>query len=97
MPPITARATHRRREQSGETDWELYEKIDDNPGQSVYGLAKLTGWTPGRVHGAVMRLVEKGLVRTDRVVRGGRSVLLVVPKEWQEFFSPEELEEFKRL
>lgn len=46
--------------QSGETDWELYERIDDNPGQSVYGLAKLTGWTPGRVYGAVMRLVERG-------------------------------------
>ncbi|OPY48478.1 MAG: MarR family protein [Methanosaeta sp. PtaU1.Bin060] len=94
---LTARATHRRREQSGETDWELYEKIDDNPGQSVYGLAKLTGWTPGRVHGAVMRLVEKGLVRTERSMRGGRSVLLVAPKEWQEYFTPEELDEFKQL
>jgi predicted transcriptional regulator len=97
MSAVTAKATQRRRDLSGETDWELYEKVDDNPGLSVYELAKLMNWTPGRVHGSVMRLVEKGLVKTERATRGGRSVLLVTPKEWWEFFTPEELEEFKQM
>ncbi len=97
MASVTTRATHRRRELSGESDWELYEKVDDTPGLSVYELSKIMDWTPGKVHGAVMRLVNKGLVKTERAVRGGRSVLLVIPKEWREFFTPEELEEFKRM
>lgn len=97
MISATTKATQRRRELSGESDWALYEKVDDYPGLSVYELSKLMEWTPGKVHGAVMRLVQKGLVKTERAVRDGRSVLLVVPKEWWEFFTPEELEEFKRM
>lgn len=97
MASATDQATQRLRELGGESDWALYEKVDDTPGLSVYELSKLMGWTPGRVHGAVMRLVKKGLVKTERAVRGGRSVLLVIPKEWWEFFTPEELEEFKRM
>jgi DNA-binding MarR family transcriptional regulator len=97
MSTVTAKATQKRRDLSGETYWKLYEKVDDNPGLSVYELAKLMNWTPGRVHGSVMRLVEKELMKTERATRGGRSVLLVVPKEWWEFFTPEELEEFKQM
>ncbi len=95
MPVITAKATQKRRDLSGETDWELYEKVDDNPGLSVYELAKLMDWTPGRVHGSVTRLEKKGLVKTERAVRGGRAVLLVVPKEWWEYFTPDELAEME--
>lgn len=95
MPALTTKATQRRREQSGETDWDLYEKIDENPGQSVYDLAKLTGWSTGRVHGSVNRLATKGLVNVERSIRRGRSVLIVTPKEWWEFFTKEELDEMR--
>jgi len=79
------------------TDRTLYQLIDKHPGQSIYALSKLIGWSTGKVYASVKRLAEDGLVRIEKSVRDGRSVLLVKPLEWQEFFTAEELEELKSL
>ncbi len=89
--------TESRREQGAETDYDLYEMISDNPGSSSYELAKLMDWTTGRTRSAIDRLERKGLIKVERMVRDGRSVLSVVPKPWQEFLTPEELEEFRQM
>ncbi|HSD56892.1 MAG TPA: helix-turn-helix domain-containing protein [Methanotrichaceae archaeon] len=93
----TRRATETRREQGAETDYDLYEMISDHSGSSSYELAKLMGWTTGRTRSAIGRLERKGLIKVERAVRNGRSVLSVVPKPWQEFLTPEELEEFRQM
>jgi DNA-binding PadR family transcriptional regulator len=92
----TQRATEARRERGAETDYDLYEMISDHPGSSGYELAKLMGWTTGRTRSAIDRLERKGLIKVERAVRAGRSVLSVAPKPWQEFLTPEELEEFRQ-
>jgi DNA-binding MarR family transcriptional regulator len=93
----TQRATEARRERGAGTDYDLYEMISDHPGSSSYELAKLMGWTTGRTRSAIDRLERKGLIKVERAVRDGRSVLSVVPKPWQEFLTPEELEEFRQM
>ncbi len=93
----TTAAAQARRERGGDTDWELYELVDECPGLSIYDLAKAKGWSHGRVHGAVKRLEKGGLVKVEQVVEGSRVKSIVNPREWWEFFTPEELEEFKRM
>ncbi len=93
----TRRATEARREQGAETDYDLYEMISDHPGSNSYELAKLMGWTTGRTRSAIDRLEHKGLIKIERTIRDGRSLLSVVPKPWQEFLTPEELEEFRQM
>jgi DNA-binding MarR family transcriptional regulator len=80
-----------------DTDWTLYQCIDKHPGESIYALSKAIGWSTGKVYASVKRLIEDGLVRTEKSVKDGRSVLLVKPLEWREFFTAEELEELKSL
>jgi len=86
-----------RRQKSEDTDDELYTLINEHSGESVYELAKLAGWSPGKVHASVRRLEKAGMVRSKQVVEGCRVKLVVEPKEWWEFFTPEELEEFKQM
>ena len=80
-----------------DTDWTLYQLIDKQPGESIYALSKVTGWSTGKVYASVKRLAKDGLVRIDKSMRDGRGVLVVKPLEWQEFFTPEELQELKDL
>jgi predicted transcriptional regulator len=80
-----------------DTDWTLYQLIDKHPGESIYALSKAIGWSTGKVYASVKRLTEDGLVRIEKSMKDGRSVLLVRPLEWQEFFTPEELEELKKM
>jgi hypothetical protein len=35
-----------------ETDLELYEVVDKQPGESVYSLAKAMGWSNGKTYAA---------------------------------------------
>jgi len=86
-----------RLKKGGDTDWKLYELINERPGYSAYELAKELGWSTGRVHGSIQRLKAKNLVRVKRVMRGGRAVLEITPVGWQEFFTLEELEEFQNM
>jgi hypothetical protein len=37
------------------------------------------------------------MVRTEKSIKDGRSVLIVKPLEWQEFFTPGELDELKNM
>jgi len=80
-----------------DTDWILYQLIDKHPGESIYALSKAIGWSTGKVYASFKRLAEDGMVRIERSMKGGRSVLVVKPLEWQEFFTPEELDEFKKM
>lgn len=95
--PRAAEAVQARRVIGADTDWELYGLVDERPGLSIYELAKLKGWTHGRVHGSVKRLEKSGLVRTELVVEGSRAKSLVKPLEWWEMMTPEELDEFKQI
>jgi predicted transcriptional regulator len=86
-----------RLQKSEDTDDELYTVINEHPGSSIYEMAKLTGWSPGRVHASMRRLEKDGMIRSKQIVEGSRVKLVVEPLEWWEFFTPEELEEFKRM
>lgn len=85
-----------RKEQGAEADYDLYEKISDAPGSSGYQLAKLMGWSTGRTNSAIARLEKKGLIKVERIVKGNRLCLSVIPRPWQEFFSADELEEMRQ-
>lgn len=80
-----------------DTDYELYNMINKRPGFSVYKLAKEMGWSSGKVYGSVHRLENEGLVRTEKCLVDGRTVLNVKAVDWEEFFTPEELAEFDKL
>ena len=94
--PAAEKARDARLERGCDTDYELSELISEHPGQSAYELSKLNGWTAGRTHLSILRLEKKGLVFVERFVQGGRTKLAVSPRLWQEFFSPEELEEMRQ-
>ena len=94
--PAIERARDARLEMGGDTDYELYELISEHSGQGAYELSKLNGWTVGRTHSSILRLEKKGLVFVERIVQGGRTKLVVRPRPWQEFFTPEELEEMRQ-
>jgi predicted transcriptional regulator len=97
MAGQTVEAVQARRAIGGDTDWELYELIDERPRLSIYELAKLKGWTHGRVHVAVKRLEKNGLVMVELVVDGSRVKSLVRPFEWWEMMTSDELEKFKQM
>ena len=94
--PAVERARYARLERGGDTDYELYELISEHPGQGAHELSKLNGWSAGRTHSSILRLEKKGLVFVERTVQGGRAKLAVRPRPWQEFFTPEELEEMRQ-
>lgn len=80
-----------------DTDYELYNVIDKSPECSIYELAKKTGWSSGKVYASVRRLERDGWVRTEKCQRDGRTVSKVKAVDWPEFFTHEELEEFKNM
>ena len=80
-----------------DTDWTLYQLIDKHPGESIYALSKAINWSTGKVYASVKRLAEDGMVRIEKAMKDGRGVLIVKPLKWQEFFTPEELEELKNM
>jgi hypothetical protein len=63
----------------------------------VYELAKLAGWSPGKTHASMRRLECDGMIRSKKIVDGSRVKLMVEPRKWWEFFTKEELEEFRRM
>ncbi len=79
-----------------DTDLELYDVIENSPGESVYSLAKLMAWSNGKTYASVRRLERSKLVHIEKMEKGGRSVLVVRPYDWYEFFTPEELQEMSR-
>jgi DNA-binding MarR family transcriptional regulator len=79
------------------SDWTFYQVVDQHPGESVYAVAKAIGWSTGKAYSSVQRLAGDGLVRIEKSMRGRRRVLVIIPREWQEFFSPDEMEEIKKM
>lgn len=79
-----------------DTDLELYDKIEKMPGESIYNLARAMGWSTGKTYSAARRLETSGMVHIEKAVKNGREVLIVKPKTWEEYFTPEELEEMRR-
>ncbi len=96
MPLKTAQAIHRRHGIAEDTDWELYEWIEEHPNLSIYELAKSINWSHGKVYSSVKRLTDDGLVNVQKAIRNGRSVSIVTYKKWQEFFTSEELDEMRQ-
>ena len=81
---------------SVDSDLELYNEIEHNPGESIYRLSKLMHWSTGKTYSAARRLETSGMVHIEKSERNGRSVLIVKPKTWDEYFTAEELEEMRR-
>jgi len=79
-----------------DTDLELYDVIENSPGESVYSLAKLMAWSNGKTYASVRRLEKSKLVHIEKMEKDGRSVLVVRPYDWHEFFAPEELQDMSR-
>jgi predicted transcriptional regulator len=79
-----------------ETDLELYDVVDKQPGESVYSLAKAMGWSTGKTYAAARRLERSGMVHIQKTVRNGREVLTIKPKTWEEYYTPEELAEMRQ-
>jgi len=91
----TIQAVRKREALAEDVDWDLYKWIGGHPGLSIYELAKSIGWSHGKVYSSVKRLEQDGLVKVDRVIRNGRSASIVTYREWQAFFTKDELEEMR--
>jgi len=53
-------------------------------------------WSNGKTDASVRRLEKSKLVHIEKMEKGSRSVLVVKPYDWHEFFTPEELQEMSR-
>lgn len=60
-----ADARERQIERGLVTAYQVYNAVSRSPGLSVYKYSKMLGFTHGRTHGAIKRLEEQGLVRTE--------------------------------
>ncbi len=92
----TIQAVRKREALAEDVDWDLYKWIEGHPGLSIYELAKYLGWSHGKVYSSIKRLEQDGLVKIDKVIRNGRSASIVTHREWQEFFTKEELDEMRQ-
>ena len=61
----------------------LYEVVNAREGLSIYELAKLVGWSTGKVHHIVKALEEDGLVRSEKIEEAGRLKKKVYPVDWE--------------
>lgn len=61
----------------------LYEIISSHEGLSIYEIAKLVGWSTGKVHHIVKALEDDGLVRTEKIEEAGRMKKKVYPVDWE--------------
>lgn len=59
-------------------------------------MAKLMAWSNGKTYASVRRLEKSKLVHIEKMEKDGRSILVVRPYDWYEFFSSEELQEMSR-
>jgi hypothetical protein len=84
------------RKKGADTDLQLYDKIEKMSGESVYALSKAMRWSTGKTYTAARRLERSGMIHIEKCVKNNREVLVVKPKAWQEYFTPEELEEIRQ-
>jgi hypothetical protein len=81
------------RDKGANTDSQLYNKIEDMPGESIYALSKAMRWSNGKSYTAARRLERAGMIHIEKIVKNNREVLVVKPKAWQEDLTPEGVEE----
>ena len=62
-----------------ETDDELYQLIEREPGLSKYELKNELKWSMGKTDGSIKRLLESGRIFVKVVERDGRQVHLIYP------------------
>lgn len=72
---------------------EIMYHIEKNPGLSVYELAKKIGWSSGRVHYYVKKLLEGNEVKIKTVKNSERVKKLVYPIEWTKMIDWKKIEE----
>ena len=60
----------------------LYEVVNAHAGLSIYELAKMVGWSTGKVYHLVKALEQAGLVRSEKLEEGGRIKKKVYPIDW---------------
>ena len=60
-----------------------YEVVNAHAGLSIYELAKMVGWSTGKVYHLVKALEQAGLVRSEKLEEGGRIKKQVYPVDWE--------------
>lgn len=85
-----------RRKKALETRWALYERININPGISVYELSKQLKWSVGKVNHHVNKLIRDGVITNSTKVENNRNKRVLKAKNWKEFIKPEVLEELRK-
>jgi hypothetical protein len=74
-----ARAISAVEDKGIDTDLELYEVIENSPGESVYSLAKLMAWSNGKTYASARRLERSRLVHiTSHILVNLLSMLLAL-------------------
>lgn len=71
------KAVETKRKWGYKTAMELLSIIERHSGTNVYALAKLTGWSPGRVVHFVNRLEKLNLVKSVYEVKLGRMTRMI--------------------
>ncbi len=62
-----------RRQRAWECQMLVLKKIEDNPGVSGYGLAKILQWTPGKVDHYVKKLLKYSFITNSTTSVNGRT------------------------
>ena len=83
-----------RSKKAMENKWELYELINKTPGQTVYKLSKIVGWSVGKTDYYVRKLVKDGLVINSTEIIKGRVHNFYTPKKMEQMINKEK---FKTL
>jgi hypothetical protein len=74
------RAIEAVKEKGANTDSQLYAKIEEMPGESIYALSKAMRWSTGKTYTAARRLEQAGMISIEKVTKSNRQVLVVRPK-----------------
>lgn len=90
------RAIETVKEKGIDTDLQLYDVIEQTPGQSVYALANLMNWSKGKTYASARRLEKADMVHIQKTMRNNREVLTVKVRSWEEYYTPDELAEMQR-
>lgn len=68
---------------SRETNSELYQLIESEPGLSKYELKNELKWSMGKTDGSIRRLLESGQIIIKKIERDGRQVSLIYPNSYR--------------
>ena len=87
MPTVMAKE---KRELIGRmTDMELLHYLENNPGKTLYEIAKALNWSTGKVQGSLQRLKDD--LKVEVVKEGGRLKKRYYVKKVEDFLDLENL------